>query len=592
MRAHGLPEGEIAARTAVAVDRMHRFPPPLDRTAASIFGAVDRLGPLLTLGTLKPAHQLDDEAFHAFDRRLAHHTNPYVRALWVLTRFTPMAARYPDPGPATAGHHPLDALLPQIRRSRAHQERIWDVVVIGSGAGGAPLARALAQAGRSVCILEKGALVRPTTTDLAIERHYVSQGMVGSVRGMPLLFAGEAVGGTTVINSGTSFPTPAARLAAWDQQAGTHFVDLLPRYQQLALDHMGVRPSDRSVLDASAFVLERGLAALGHGESFVLPRNAPDCRGAGRCCFGCPNGAKQSTDRSYLPDAVTAGAALWWETTATEIRETTDGVEIVVRGEEGRRILRARTLVLAGGALSTPHLIRTNHLGSHWRAAGDNLRIHPATKVFARMPEALPEGGVPQGLGYRTPRLPRLMFEGVHTPASAAAPMISASGDRHRWWMAQYEHLATFGVMARDRSTGRIRGDGLTRILDYRLHGDDARDLGAGVLLLAEALFRAGAERVLLPLAVGEPEVGSLDSLRTRSPEEFTPNTLMTSAFHPHGTAAVGRVVDPDLRLMGSERIVVADASVLPDSPGVNPQVTIMGFALRLAEHLGATVEA
>jgi hypothetical protein len=571
---------------------MHRFPAPLDRTASAIFGAVDAFAPLVMLGRPSRAHRLDDAAFHALDHALAHHANPYLRALWVLARFSPMAARYDDHAPEGPSDHPLDALLPRIRRSRAQTERTWDVVIIGSGAGGAPLAWALARAGRSVCIVEKGALVRPTTTDLAIERHYTSQGMVGSIAGMPLLFAGEAVGGTTVINSGTSFATPSHRLAAWDQQAGTRFVDDLPRYQQQALAHMGVRPSDRGVLDASAFIVERGLAALGHGESFVLPRNAPDCQGAGRCCFGCPNGAKQSTDRSYLPGAVEAGAALWWETTATEIRETSDGVEIVVRGEEGRRILRARTLVLAGGALATPHLVRSNRLGSAWKCAGDNLRIHPATKVFARMPDALPEGGVPQGLGFHTPRLPRLMFEGVHTPSSAAAPMISASGERHRWWMDQYPHLATFGVMARDRATGRIRGDGLSRLLDYRLHPDDARDIGSGVLLIADALFRAGADRVLLPLAVGEPEVESPAALARRSPEEFTPNTLMTSAFHPHGSAGVGRVVDPDLRLLGTDRIYISDASVLPDSPGVNPQVTNMGFAHRLAEHLGAPLEA
>jgi choline dehydrogenase-like flavoprotein len=202
------------------------------------------------------------------------------------------------------------------------------------------------------------------------------------------------------------------------------------------------------------------------------------------------------------------------------------------------------------------------------------------------MPEPLREGGVPQGLGFHTPRLPRLMFEGVHTPASAAAPMIAAAGERHRWWMSEYPHLATFGVMVRDRATGSLRGEGLSRRLDYRLHDDDARDLGAGVLLIADALFRAGAERVLLPLAGGEPEVASPDELSRRRPEDFTPSNLMTSAFHPQGSAGVGRVVDPDLRLLGSARIFVADGSVLPDSPGVNPQITIMGFALRLADHL------
>jgi choline dehydrogenase-like flavoprotein len=202
------------------------------------------------------------------------------------------------------------------------------------------------------------------------------------------------------------------------------------------------------------------------------------------------------------------------------------------------------------------------------------------------MPEPLERSGVPQGLGYRAPELPRVTFEGVHTPAGPAAPMLSLSGRRHRWWMERYDRLATFGMMVRDRGSGWVRGVGQGRYLHYALDRADARDLGAGLLLTAEAMFAAGAERILLPISGGQAEVSDAAHLRRLRPEDFTPGNLLTCGFHPHGSAGMGRLVDRDLRLRGSQRIRVCDASVLPDSPGVNPQVTIMALALRLADHM------
>jgi len=288
---------------------------------------------------------------------------------------------------------------------------------------------------------------------------------------------------------------------------------------------------------------------------------------------------------AFLPPFVEAGGTLFWETRATGIRERRSGVEVFVQGAAGRRLLRGRRVVIAAGALSTPHLVRTNKLGSQRGQVGRGLRIHPASKVFGLMPEPLERGGIPQGLGYHTPVLDRITFEGVHTPATAAAPMMMAAGPQHRRWMEQYDRLVTYGMMCRDRNTGRIHQIGSTRTMDYALHPDDARDLGAAAIWVARAMFEAGAERVLLPIQGTNPEFSS-DALDGLKPEDFTPSNIISMGFHPQGSAAMGRVVDPNLKLIGSDAIYIADASVMPDSPGVNPQVTIMGLALRLSQHL------
>lgn len=587
---HGAPAADAPALATRARARAARYPAAVALAYGQVERWLDLTAPLLLLGSLRRARTLDDEAFDQLERRLQHHPSTVVRGMYTLARYPGLDLLYADHAPARDPGHPLLERADRVRLGTSHVAPDPDVVVIGSGAGGAPAAWALARAGLRVAIVEAGRLVTPASSPDALERHYVDQGFLGSAdpRGMVLLMAGQAVGGTTVINSGTSLRPLDECLSGWDARAGTSFAGggLDPWLAQ-AERQCGIGPSRREVLDASAAVVERGFRALGREGVHVLSRNAPACEGAGRCCFGCPTGAKLSTDRAFLPEAVDHGARLLMGTRALSVSEEPGGVQVLVQGPDGaRRALRARAVVLAAGALGTPALVRGNRLGTHWRLAGDGLRLHPASKLFALMPDALPHGGVPQGVGYRPPELPNVTFEGVHTPAAAAAPMVQAAGQRHRWWMERYERLATFGMMVRDRSTGSVRHPGGQRLVRYALDAQDARDLGQGLLLTAEAMFAAGAERVLLPLAGVDPEVPDLEALRRLGPDHFTPEHLLTCGFHLQGTAGIGRVVDADLRLRGAARVWVADASALPDSPGVNPQVTIMALSLRLAERL------
>jgi choline dehydrogenase-like flavoprotein len=584
LAAHGARDP--AAGAAFAEARAERYPSPVDRSWAVVTRAMDRLGPALILGRPGRASALDDERFDRVDAGLQVHPNRAIRLMWLLVRAPLIEARYPDPAPAGVAH-PLEAMRDVIAERRSHRNAEFDVIVVGSGAGGAPVAWALQRAGLRVAVVEQGDLVASSPANAAVERHYVDQGMLGSIEGdgMALVVAGRAVGGTTVINSGTSLrPT---ELPTWDRQCGTRFAEgVLDPYLDQVVEKLGIGPIPEDLLDASSKIVREGLEKVGRTGSFALPRNAPTCKGAGRCCFGCPNGAKLSTDRAYLPGLVEAGGTLLARTEAVGVRADDGGVEVLVRSTDGVRRLRARHLVLSAGALWTPALIRAFRLGDRWKRAGDELRIHPASKVFGWMPRALAHGGVPQALGYHAPELPRVTFEGAHTPPVVTATLLQAAGRRHREWMDAHDHLANYGLMVRDRSTGSVRSVGGKLVLRYALHPDDVRDIGQGLLIAAEALFAAGAERVMLPISAADAEISSPSELGRWSPERFERKTLLTSGFHPQGTAGIGRVVDADLRLSGAPSVSVCDASVLPNSPGVNPQVTIMALSLRLADRL------
>ncbi len=580
--AHGADRQQVPMLAGIARARVRRYPRPVNWAWPLLVTALDWLAPLCALGVLRRARALADGPFDQLEQVLQHHRWHWPRMVWQLARLPLWEALYGGPSPVP----------PDAPEGPEPPQDAFDVIVIGSGAGGAPVAAVLAERGLRVVVLEAGGEVTPVPPPQAIERYFLQQGMVLSLDGgaMPV-FAGQGLGGTTAINSGTCLPPPAEWLAAWDAATGGHFVAELPPYVAAASERIGVTVPPRNLLGASAALFDQGLHALGRTDAYVLPRNAPRCVGAGVCCFGCPSGAKQSTDRSFLPSARSHGAVILSHTRATAIAETTHGVTVTVATADGPHELRARHLVISAGALLTPGLIRRNRLGPHWRVAGNHLKIHPAAKVFALFTQTVGgEVGVPQALGYQPPELPRIVLEGIFTPRSTVAPLLAAAGRRADWWLERFDHLATFGLMVRDRGFGTVREIAGRPILRYRLHPDDMRDMATGLRLIGEAFFAAGATAILLPLSGGPHEVTSLEALRQIPLDAFTPARLVASGFHPQGTAGIGRVVDVDLRL--TARISVCDASVMPDSPGVNPQVTVMALSLRLADRLTAELQA
>lgn len=468
-------------------------------------------------------------------------------------------------------------------------EDAFDVIVVGSGAGGAPLAALLAESGRKVCIVEAGGAVEPASAEDALSRYYLLGGTTVAVGNAAVAVpVGRALGGTTAVNSGTCLRPPDHVLQDWDQTTGTKLFAAVREHLPDVERDIGVGVPPMDLLGRSHHLFVEGLRGLDTPEPFVLPRNAPGCQGSGMCCFGCPTRSKQSTDLSYIPRAQAAGATVLTHTHASRIRCHADRVELTLRtrGEDRRRVT-AGELVLAGGAFGTVRLIRQNRLGDRWRQAGNHLTVHPASKVTAVFPEPVHgERGVPQGMGLEHPDFPRLTFEGIFTPPDALIPLFVAAGNDLRWWLDRHEHLACMGLMVTDRGRGSVRYLGGQPILRYHLHRDDARLVMEGLKFLARVYLRAGATRVHLPFAGDGNEVQSEADVDAIEADAIAPRQLMTAGFHPLGTAGVGRVVDPELRLMGAPRVRVCDGSVLPGPPGVNPQLTIMAVAHHLAHQM------
>jgi choline dehydrogenase-like flavoprotein len=474
-----------------------------------------------------------------------------------------------------------------------------DACVIGTGAGGAPVAALLAEAGLRVAILEEGDRHEPAAMTARprdmMRRLYRDGGQIATVGDPPIVLPlGRGIGGTTLVNSGTCFRTPQNVLDRWRADFG---LDLdLDREFALVEEAIGVREVPEELAGRNATLVKEGAEKLGVSWGF-LKRNAVGCAGSGVCAFGCPTGAKQHAGQVWIPRAQAAGARTFTCTRAERIVVEGGRVrEVVARTDGGGRVrVRAETVIVAAGALLTPLLLRRNGLGTGSGQLGRNLSIHPASAARAIFDEAVdPWAGVPQSLYVDELAADGIMLEGIAGPPDQGAMSTPRTGAEHRELMLAARRTGSFGVMVSDSARGTVRGWGLTRsrmVVRYDLHPDDAERFRRGFELLARIFFAAGARQVIVPLAgvptLRDGDVSPLHGLHVR------PRQVSAMAFHPLGTARAGvdpstSVVDPHLQVHGVGGLYVADGSVVPSALGVNPQITIMALAARLARDLSA----
>ncbi|MFD8425139.1 GMC family oxidoreductase N-terminal domain-containing protein [Streptomyces sp. NPDC059466] len=474
-----------------------------------------------------------------------------------------------------------------------------DVVVIGSGAGGAMAARTFARAGMSVVVLEEGehhstaSFGRRAPLDRFAEL-YRDGGATAALGNPPLLLpVGRAVGGTTVVNSGTCYRTPEHVLARWSKVYGFGLAeDLGARLDEVERTlRVATQPLD--VLGNNGLLALSGAERLGW-RAGPLRRNAPGCKGSCQCVVGCPTGAKQSVQLSVLPAACAAGARIVTGARVRRVLLDADGpgvpraAGVRARRPDGSELeILSPLVVTAAGALGTPPLLRRSGLGGHPRL-GRNLSVHPATSVAGRFAEPVTAWrGVLQSAGVEELHDQGILIEATASPPGMGSFVLPGLGRELRRELEDAERLATLGAMIADRPSGRVQGRDRT-LVRYDLDPRDGARLMTAVRAMGRLLFAAGAEEVLtgVPSAPRARSLAELDELLSR----VTARNLHLSAFHPTGTAAAGgdpqrAPVDPGGRLRGAHGILVVDGSVLPGCPEVNPQLSIMAVALAMAEN-------
>ncbi|MFF8848174.1 GMC family oxidoreductase N-terminal domain-containing protein [Streptomyces sp. NPDC015127] len=487
---------------------------------------------------------------------------------------------------------PLDCTPAQDWPSRSTA----DVVVVGSGAGGAMAARTLAQAGLHVVILEEGehhttaSFGRRAPLDRFAEM-YRDGGATIAIGNPPIIMpAGRAVGGTTVVNSGTCYRTPQHVLSRWSKRFGFEpAADLDPHLDEVERTlRVATQPLD--VLGNNGLLTLAAAEKLGWAAA-PLRRNAPGCKGSCQCIVGCPTGSKQSVQLSVLPEASAAGARI--VTSARAMRLLTDpdtpggprASGVLARRPDGTELeILSPLVVVAAGALQSPPLLRRSGLGGH-PGVGRNLSVHPATSVAGRFEQPVtPWEGVLQSVGVEELHQDGILIEATAPPPGMNSFILPGLGRELRRELEQSGHLATLGAMIADRPSGRVLGRDRT-LLRYDLDPRDASRLLRAVRAMGQLLFTAGAREVLtgIPAAPRARTREELEQILSR----VTARQMHVSAFHPTGTVAAGAdtQIAPaghDGQLRGIHGVLIVDGSVLPSCPEVNPQLSIMAAALAI----------
>ncbi len=472
-----------------------------------------------------------------------------------------------------------------------------DVVVVGTGAGGAPIAARLAEAGHAVLLLEEGEqFTRADFTGRPVEmikKLYRKGGLTASVGNhfIPIP-VGKGVGGTTQINSGTCFRVPEKTLVGWQREFNlTELTSAsLDLYYCAVEKEIGVAVNTAQALGAPARLIARGCDALGYSHH-PLSRNAPECDGQGLCCFGCPTGAKRSTNVSYVPRALERGAQLLTGFKVTRVLtegERAVGVEGIAEGK--KLTVKAKVVVLACGTLHTPLLLLSNQLANTSTMVGKNLSIHPAAAAVAIFDEEVnPSSTVPQGYAIDHFNAEGLMFEGGTIPLELTGATLAGFGPSYVAAMEQFSRSFGFGFMVKDTSRGRVRvgADGEPAIT-YWVNEHDQRLMQRGFSILSRVFFAAGARQVH-PGVAGWETLRSLADVENFEAARLEARQFDITAYHPLGTCRMGKnphtsVIDSNHETHDVHNLYICDGSSMPGSLGVNPQLTIMAMSLRAAD--------
>lgn len=425
----------------------------------------------------------------------------------------------------------------------------YDVAVVGSGPGGATVARELARAGARVILLERGDAALPSgRARQALRELWMparSMSVPGLARREPVaMLRGVTLGGSSMYFFGTAWEPPYEVMGAFG-------VDLRADADALRAE-LAPAPLPPELTGPRARAIGAAAVALGHDWRQV-PKFVDQAKLAASGPAGY--GAARWNSRRFLADAVAAGAVVRSGSRVHRVlveAGRVQGVEIASAGIY--HVVRARTVVVAAGGLGTPALLRSAGV----QGVGQDWFYDPVIAVNGVL-DSLDAGFEPPMCGAAHYADRGYMLTDLCRPRWLHETLTLAAGRPNR--VGDFRSTLSVMVKVRDELSGSVspRGVACKPLLPV-----DADRLRAGERDAREILRHAGARNI---------------------------HTLGRVAVHPGGTARIGRAVDADLAT-GVQGLYVCDASVLPVAWGVPPTFTILALARRLARHLGAAGSA
>ncbi len=512
-------------------------------------------------------------------------------------------------------------MTPPTGMKHYRPDDLVDAVVIGTGAGGAPVLARLAAAGLSVVALEAGRWWKDPSADFATDELAAAKlywlGERLSAGETPTAFgannSGTGVGGST-LHWGAYVPRADPRDLELRTEFGTgedwplSYTDLKPYYEEvehfLAVSGPPEYPWEpgRSYplapvpLNAPAQAMQIGCERIGVRTSpapvAALSRDysQPEyglrhaCVNRGYCHQGCRNGAKASMDVTYLPAALRAGAEIRPECFVYSFERDARGlISAVIYRHEGKDVRqRCRAVFLCAGAVETPRLLLHNELANGSGQVGRNFMAHVATQVWGTFAnEMRPNKGFPASLITEDMIRPKdADFAGGYiTQSLGIVPVtwaMQVARGRGLWgrhlvdYIQQYNYVAGIGIngdclpkpVNRLELSQETDETGLPKPLVHFTYGENEKRMSAHAARFMTDVWQAA----------GATDIWTF---------ERSAHTIGTCRM---GIDASSSVVDPEGRSHEIANLWIADNSIFPSALPANPALTIMALALRSAD--------
>jgi choline dehydrogenase-like flavoprotein len=452
----------------------------------------------------------------------------------------------------------------------------YDFVIVGSGVSGGRAAWELTQGGARCLLLEAGReFNRKTFPREEIDSStqlFWGGGLELSTDGRLGLLRAKCVGGTSIVNQALLDRFDDNAWDDWRERTGVKFfskAEMEAHYAGCAAElKIGSIPEKNYNRNARTFIsaFDQG----GHGWK-PLDRAQEDCRlDQGSDCIvclgGCPRDSKQSALVTTIRRAREKGLEVRAEFDVHHLAYGKDEVRIFGK-QQGRSVeIEAPRVVLAAGAIGNSAILLRSGLGAKLPALGTKFTCHPQYMTYAMFDEPVDaHKGAFQSVKSEDPALRKAGFklENVYAPPIATAMLIPGYGAEHLRRMKKYRHYASMEVAIRDEAVGRISiGKGDKVLIDKPLTSAD-REKSVRGLKLVRGLFESVGAKEIIPC------------------EQTFGLHLMGGC--PIGTDGAQAVVTPEFKVFGHERLMIADSSVFPAAPGINPSFTIMALSRRAA---------
>jgi choline dehydrogenase-like flavoprotein len=407
------------------------------------------------------------------------------------------------------------------------------VIVIGTGAGGAIIAMKLAKANIPVTILERGPYIESKDSFEYYDMKYYDK-RFENTNSLDLLKT-TCIGGSTIVAAGNG-------VRILEDEFKELGIDLSEEYSEIE-ELLGIHQMDDAHIGKGTQKFIDCANELGF-DAMKMPKfiRDEDCKPCGKCSFGCPRDAKWS-GKDFVDIAVENGAELVTGAEVIKIATANKSIKSVEYIKDGKdKSIESDLVILAAGAIDSAVILQKSGID-----AGNKLFFDPFVSV----------GGVLKDINFNSETQMNGLAVGKEYILAPHFSSFIAKYIKETDPEIEDKDILSIMVKVPDDMVGTVDSEG--NVFKFNTI-DDIRRLAQGSAAAGAILEKAGVD----------------------------PTTMTSTVFrgaHPGGTAAIGEVVDKNLKTE-IDGLYVSDASVIPVSPGKPPILLILALALRLANHL------